>query len=76
MSDKIILDEWRDAFREAALRGVPQIVGRTHDERGGFCALGWLNERRVTIHEVDVAACHLCGATRQTYHDYPNRRRG
>ena len=61
--------EVREAFRMAALAGVPQLIGIVSDNKGGYCAQGWLNRLGIPIDYISVIhGCHLCGATMQTYH--------
>ena len=62
----------RNALRQAALRGVKQIIGNYSDTAGGRCALGVLADahRNAMYHDfrpfglhVLIGACPLCGAT-------------
>ena len=63
--------EVREAFRQAALEGVPQLIGITSDSKGGYCAQGWLNRLGIPIDDrLVIPGCHLCGATTQTYHKH------
>ena len=64
---KMIPDEVRDLFREAALANVPQLVGCLRDDTGGFCAVGYIEARSRAGADAlwtrRAARCHLCGAT-------------
>jgi len=62
--------EVREAFRKAALEGVPQLIGIMYDRKGGYCAQGWLYHLGITVDTTSVIhGCHLCGATTQTHHN-------
>ena len=62
-----------EALYDAERKGVKQITGIAWDGRGGYCAMGWLTARlgygglEQTFHG-PIAACPLCGATKQTLH--------
>jgi hypothetical protein len=60
-----VRQEARDALRQAALKGIPQIIGRTH-EGLGRCALGVIEDAGISRMDLDspVTSCHLCGATK------------
>jgi hypothetical protein len=65
-------EEMRETLREAALKGVRQLIGTSWDGTGAYCGLGWLQIRlgatadREMVKPVD--GCHLCGATVHTFH--------
>jgi len=61
----------REALIQAALDGVPQLIGRLFDGRGGYCALGVLEKLsdEQTGLSTPVNACPICGATEETYHN-------
>ena len=68
---KVITDEVRDVFRQAAVDGTRQLIGRLQDADGGYCAAGlilkkpWLSE---SLYKAKIAGCHLCGAVTQAFH--------
>ena len=63
-----------NALYEAERKGVKQIRGELYDGEGGFCTSGWLQHVGVDVsalYLVPVAGCPLCGAMKQTMHDFP-----
>ena len=63
--------EVRDAFRDAALKGIKQLYGSLRDGQGGFCAVGWLMHCETKNYPTrSVNKCYLCGVTRHGKHNF------
>ena len=68
---KVIADEVRDVFRQAAVDGTRQLIGRLQDGAGGYCAMGLIRKKpwlSGSLFKAKIAGCHLCGAVTQTFH--------
>ena len=53
----------KDVLRQAWMDNVRQIKGRTSDGRGGYCAMGLLDEAKISIISLrpkSIQQCPVC----------------